>query len=69
MAGLLKRSPNERTRYSLEYPCHSWQCERCGWNPEEYKRRINNGLTRGGDGLKHFAKTKVGETCDSTDFT
>lgn len=68
MACLLNRSPYERSRYSKDYPCYAWQCARCGWNAEEHERRINNGLTRGEDGLKRFTKTKpqiTTEECES----
>lgn len=67
MACLLNRSPDVKTRYSIDYPCYSWQCSRCGWNSEEHERRISGGLTRGEDGLKHFSKTKykITEECDN----
>lgn len=59
MTCLLNRSPYEQTRYNTEYPCHPWQCPRCGWNAEEHERRINGGLVTGSDGLKHFTKSKA----------
>lgn len=67
MACLLNRSPDERTRYSTDYPCYSYQCPRCGWNSEEHERRIARGLTTGENGLRHFSKTKfkITEECDS----
>lgn len=66
MACLLNRSPYEPARYNTEYPCHPYDCPRCGWNSEEHDRRIARGLTKGENGLKHFTKSKAVFFSDDT---
>ena len=74
MVCLLKRKPGDRSsRYNTEHPCYANQCARCGWNSTEHERRLERGLTRGSDGLKHFTvspptiKTEESDTNDSTE--
>ena len=54
MACQLNLSPDEKNRYARSYPCYAWQCETCGWNEEEQKRRSKRGLVTGSNGLRHM---------------
>lgn len=54
MACQLNLSPYEKNRYARSYPCYASQCENCGWNEAEQKRRVSRGLVRGSDGLRHM---------------
>lgn len=47
---------------SSDAVCHPSECERCGWNVSEHKRRVSRGLTVGRTGLYHFTVTREADT-------
>ena len=72
MECILKRSPNDRSAHenATFRPCYPWQCARCGWNPQEVRRRKQQDLVTGKDGLRHVVVSKPtfrGDTDDTGD--